>query len=467
MPEPVVDVTGPVVLPRVLSVTDGTAVVVGSIIGSGIFLKVSNVDTVMASYGFLAILAVWVIVGVATMFGALALAELAAMFPHAGGPYVYLRETYGLLPAFLWGWTELWVIRTASIGALACATALYLNRLVPLSKLEQEIVAISIVVGLSIANVLSTRWGANVQNVFTVIKLGFLGMIIVLPWLFRHGQLANMQPLVASPESGNFWNAAGIALVAVMWPFDGWINVAPVAEDIREPQKNVPRALVWGMFIVIGVYLGANLSYHYVMPMSETAASKTIAADVFQGLFGSIGGQLAAFGVMCSTFGATNSNMICGPRIYLAMARDGLLPARVHHIHAKWQTPANAIVLQSAWAVILLVIFFAWKADPKAAFDGLTDAVICAGLLFYSLTIAAVYVLRFRDPDRPRPYQTWGYPWTPLLFLGVYAFVFVQLSIAQWKETIGVVGFIVVGAMYYAVLTSQRSFRATPAESEV
>lgn len=466
MSEPITDSTRPAVLPRVLSVTDGIAVVVGSIIGSGIFLKVSNVDRVMADYGFAAILGVWILVGVATLFGALALAELSAMFPHAGGPYVYLRETFGLLPAFLWGWTEFWVIRTASIGALACATALYLNRLVPLSQLHQEIVAISIVVGLSTANALSTRWGANVQIVFTVIKLGFLGMIIALPWLFGQGDLSHMQPLFTSPETGNFWNAAGIALVAVMWPFDGWINVAPVAEDIREPQKNVPRALAWGMIIVIAVYLGANLSYHYVLTMQETAASKTIAADVFQGLFGSIGGQLAAFGVMCSTFGATNSNMICGPRIYLAMARDGLLPARVHHIHPKWQTPANAILLQSTWAVILLVIFFAWKADPKAAFDGLTDAVICAGLLFYSLTVVAVYVLRFRDPGRPRPYRTWGYPWTPLLFLGVYAFVFARLLIVQWKETIGVIGFVVVGAMYYAIITSQRSLRAAPAESE-
>ncbi len=444
--------TSPAVLPRVLGVADGTAVVVGSIIGSGIFLKVANVDVQMAPYGFLAIIGVWVVVGVATLFGALALAELAAMFPHAGGPYVYLRETFGLLPAFLWGWTEFCVIRTASIGALACATALYLDQLVSLTHIQQAIVAISIVVGLSISNVLSTRWGANVQNIFTAIKLGFLGLIIALPWLFGHGQLAHMQPLVATPESGNFWNAAGIALVAVMWPFDGWINVAPVAEDIRDPQRNVPKALVWGMLIVIAVYLGANLSYHYVMSMQETAASKTIAADVFRGLFGPIGGKLAALGVMCSTFGATNSNMICGPRIYLAMARDGLLPARVHHIHSRWETPANAIILQSAWAVLLIVVFFAWKDNPKAAFDGLTDAVICAGILFYSLTIAAVYVLRRRDPQRERPYRTWGYPWSPLLFFGIYFFVFARLLIVQWKETLGVIGLIAAGVVYYGVV---------------
>ncbi|HET6424207.1 MAG TPA: APC family permease [Planctomycetaceae bacterium] len=443
--------TRPAVLPRVLGVGDGVAVVVGSIIGSGIFLKVANVDQQMAQYGFLAILGVWIVVGLATLFGALALAELAAMFPQAGGPYIYLRETFGLLPAFLWGWTEFCVIRTASIGALACATALYLDQLVPLSHYQQAMVAITIVVGLSIANALSTRWGANLQVVFTVIKVGFLGLIIVLPWLFAQGRLDNMQPLLATPDSGHFWNALAAALVAVMWPFDGWINVAPVAEDIREPQRNVPRALVWGMLIVIAVYLGANLSYHFVLTMQETAASKAIAADVFRGLFGPIGAKLAAFGVVCSTFGATNSNMICGPRIYLAMARDGLLPARVHHIHSRWETPANAILLQSSWAVLLIIVFFAWKENPKAAFDGLTDAVICAGIVFYSLTVAAVYVLRSREPHRERPYRTWGYPWTPLLFFGVYFFVFVQLLLLQWKETLGVLGLIAAGVVYYAI----------------
>lgn len=449
MSEPTMSPAGPEPLPRVLGVGHGIAVVVGSIIGSGIFLKVANVDKQMADYGFAAILGVWIIVGLATLFGALALAELAAMYPQAGGPYVYLRETFGLLPAFLWGWTEFCVIRTASIGALACATALYLDQLVPLSHSQQALVAIAIVVGLSIANALSTRWGANVQVVFTVIKVAFLGLIITLPWLFGQGSLSHMQPLVATPENGHFWNALAAALVAVMWPFDGWINVAPVSEDIRDPQRNVPRALMWGMLIVIAVYLGANLSYHYVLTMQQTAASKTIAADVFRGLFGDIGGKLAALGVMCSTFGATNSNMICGPRIYLAMARDGLLPARVHHIHSRWETPMNAILLQSAWAVLLLVVFFAWKENPKDAFDGLTDAVICAGILFYSLTVAAVYVLRFRDPHRERPYQTWGYPWSPLLFFAVYFFVFVKLLILQWKETLGVLGLIAAGVVYF------------------
>jgi basic amino acid/polyamine antiporter, APA family len=165
--------------------------------------------------------------------------------------------------------------------------------------------------------------------------------------------------------------------------------------------------------------------------------------------------------VMCSTFGATNSNMICGPRIYLAMARDGLLPARVHHIHSKWETPANAIILQSGWAVLLLVVFFLWKDNPKQAFDGLTDAVICAGILFYSLTVAAVYVLRARDPQRERPYRTWGYPWSPLLFFVVYVFVFVRLSIDQWKETLGVIGLIAAGVVYYAITRSRRTRSAT------
>jgi APA family basic amino acid/polyamine antiporter len=246
-----------------------------------------------------------------------------------------------------------------------------------------------------------------------------------------------------------------------MWPYDGWINLAPVAEDLREPQRNIPRALTWGMLTVITVYVLANVSYHVVLPMAEIAQTKTIAADVYQRLFGPLGASLAAVGVMCSTFGATNSNVICGPRIYLAMARDGLLPARLHHVHAAWETPANAILAQGLWTVVLIVVFYAWKSDPKAAFDGLTDAVIFAGLIFYGLTVAAVYILRRTQPHQPRPYRTWGYPWTPALLIGVYAFALTRQLIDQWRQLSFVVALIAAGIVYYSVVT-RRATSVTP-----
>ena len=446
-------------LPRILGLFDATMIVVGSIIGSGIFLKVGNVDKALQAYGFLPILGVWVGVGLVTLCGSLALAELGAMYPHAGGPYLYLREAYGRLPAFLWGWTEFWVVRTGSVGALACATVIYFNELVPLPVWGQAGLAVGIVLGLSAINMFSTRWGATVQNIATVTKVVFLGGLIVLPYAMSQVEPTNLQPMWNDAAGGtsslSFWKAIGVAMIAVLWPYDGWINLGPVAEEIKEPQRNVPRALALGLGIVIVVYCGAILSYHLTLTTSHLADSATVAADVFQRLFGSTGAKIAALGVMCSTFGATNSNMITGPRIYFAIARDGLIPRWVQEIHPQRQTPANAIILQAVWTTILVVFFYCWKDKPKDAFDGLTDSVISAGLIFYSMAVGAVYVLRFKLPDLVRPYKTWGYPVTPALLLIAYAGAFTSQLVEQLQQTVGVVVLIMSGIIYY-FLASRR-----------
>ncbi len=447
--------SAPDILPRVLNLWDGVAIVVGSIIGSGIFLKVGNVDAALKAFGFGPIIGIWAIVGLVTLCGSLALGELAGMYPHAGGPYLYLREAYGRLPAFLWGWTEFWVVRTGSVGALACATALYLDQVVPLTRWGQEFVAIGIVVGLTAAAVVSTRWSASIQNGFTVIKVLFLAAIILLPVVMFRADVSHWSPVWSSSSDTDLWRALGLALMAVMWPYDGWINLAPVAEDMQEPHRNVPRALGLGMTLIVIVYVLTNLGYHLVLTMDQVAATPTVASDVFQVLFGPTGAKVAALGVMCSTFGATNSNMLCGPRIYLAMARDGLLPARLHHIHARWQTPANATIAQGVWTVILIAIFYAWKENPKGAFDGLTDSVIFAGLIFYSLTVGAVYVLRRKRPELERPYRTWGYPVTPLLLIGVYAFAFCRQLYDAWQQMSAVLVLIGSGIAYYYWRTAQ------------
>lgn len=453
-------------LPRVLGLFDAVTVVVGSIIGSGIFLsKVGKVAAELNAFG--PIICVWIGVGLVTLCGSLALAELAAMYPRAGGPYLYLREAYGSLPAFLWGWTEFWVIRTGSIGALACATVIYLNELLrlnahQLSHLQQGFLAVAVVLGLSGINYISTRWGATVQNFTTVMKLGFLAAIICLPVLLEKADTANLAPLWPSAGAPNLWKAVGVAMIAVLWPYDGWINIAPVAEEIRDPQRNIPRGLALGMLIVIVVYVGANISYHLTLSMDELARvpdpvtgeigpTSTVASDLFAALFGNLGRQIAALGVMCSTFGAVNSNMLTGPRIYFAMARDRLLPASIRKVHNSYQTPGNAILIQAAWSTILLVIFFSRSKSPRDAFDGMTDSVIFGGLIFYSLAVGAVYVLRRTQPDVPRPYRTWGYPVTPALLLAAYTGVAISELFERPAETRGVAALIVAGIIYYAV----------------
>ena len=491
-------------LPQVLGLFDAIMIVVGSIIGSGIFLKVSSIDSALEPYGFLAIIGTWLFVGIITLCGSLALAELGAMFPHAGGPYLYIREAYGRLPAFLWGWTEFWVVRTGSVGALACATVLYFNQVVPLSPVGQTSMAVLIIAGLAIVNLFSTRAGALVQGTATVSKVAFLIALIVLPFLFRSVDTANLQPMFQMPDQPGaamgFLKALGIAMVAVLWPYDGWINLGPVAEDIKDPRRNVPRAMAIGLGIVIVVYLGANLSYHLVLPINHLANSRTVAADVFQVMFGPIGAQVAAVGVMISTFGATNSNMITGPRIYLAIARDGLVPAWLHRIHHRYHTPCNTIVLQAAWAIFLVLLFSVWDPNSpttaptvsssgpiagtssvaaaiaapvtaptsgeehsrrlKAAFDSLTDSVICAGVIFYGMAVAAVYILRRTRPDIARPYRTWGYPVTPALLLLAYLGAFTSLLMERPSQTFAVLGLIASGVAYYAF--ASRSQRRRP-----
>lgn len=485
--------TRPQHLPRVLGLFDATMMVVGSIIGSGIFLKVSAVDSALEPYGFAAIIGIWLFVGIITLCGSLALAELGAMFPHAGGPYLYIREAFGSLPAFLWGWTEFWVVRTGSIGALACATVLYFNQVFPLSPPGQSVMAVAIIVGLASVNRFSTKAGAGVQGTATVAKVAFLTALIVLPFVFRRIDTENLQPVLVIPQNSaaalSFMKALGIAMVAVLWPYYGWINLGPVAEDIKDPKRNLPRAMIFGLGLVIVVYLGANLSYHLVLPIHHLANSSTVAADVFQKMFGPTGNQVAAIGVMISTFGATNSNMITGPRIYLAIARDGLVPEWLQRIHPRYLTPANAIFVQAVWAVFLVLLFSAWEphATPaavsavstdshsiltesvfsssaehsrrlKTAFDGLTDSVICAGLIFYGMAVAAVYVLRRTRPMMNRPYKTWGYPFTPALLMLAYAGAFVSLLVQQWSQTIGVLSLIASGIVYYyaAIAVRQR-----------
>ncbi len=453
-------------LPQVLGLFDATMIVVGSIIGSGIFLNVSKVDSQLAPYGFLAIMGIWLFVGLITLCGALAMAELGAMFPQAGGPYLYIREAFGKLPAFLWGWTEFWVVRTGSVGALSCATVLYLNEILPMTATGQTLMAIAIVVGLSAVNLFSTKAGAGVQSVATVTKVAFLVALIVLPFVFRKVDAANLEPLWSMPSTpgatAGFWKAMGIAMVAVLWPYDGWINLGPVAEDIKDPKRNVPRAMAIGLCLVIVVYLGANLSYHLVLPTEHLAKSGTVAADMFQKMFGSMGAKIAALGVMISTFGATNSNMITGPRIYLAVARDGLVPQWLQRIHPRFLTPANTILIQAVWTVILIGVF-SWNPNPAndttqaqsermyTAFDDLTTSVICAGLIFYGLAVAAVYVLRQTRPDIVRPYKTWGYPITPALLLIAYIGTLISMIVQQWTRTISVLALIAAGIVYFVI----------------
>lgn len=431
----------PVSLPRVLGPFDATMVVVGSVIGSGVFLKPATIATALPYFG--PIISVWIIVGLVTLCGCLALAELGAMLPQAGGPYVYLREAYGKLPAFLWGWTEFWIIRTGSIAALSTGTAINVNVLCDgrLNHYGQMTVTLAVIAFLSAVNYASTRWSAQVQNVTSIIKVAFLAAIVILPFCFGKANPANLAPVWPTQTDASLWTGFAAAMIAVLWAYDGWINIGPITEEIRNPQRNVPLALVSGIAIVMFVYVAANCAYHLVLKMHTivtpevAGTTNNVATMTFAVLAGSAAAKIVAFGIMCSTFGAANSNMITGPRIYFAMARDGLLPHVVQRVHGRFETPANAILLQCSWTALLTAATFLYTSDPVAAFDALTNFVIFGGSIFYALAVGAVFVLRFKRPELPRPYRTWGYPVTPAIYLVAFAAALVSLYVASPKES--------------------------------
>jgi APA family basic amino acid/polyamine antiporter len=328
---------------------------------------------------------------------------------------------------------------------------------VPLSHWEQGTAAIVLVLLVSAVNIVGTRWSARVQNVTTVIKVSFLLFLIVGPFLLAKADTANLTPLWPSNTGLTFWQAMGVAMIAVMWPYDGWINIGQVAEEIREPQRNVPLALTVGMLIVIALYAGANVGYHLVLPMAEVARSPAVAAEVTERLLGNAGAWVAALGVMFSTLGALNSNLLAGPRIYFAMSRDNLFPAALQRIHSRFRTPANAIAAQTSWSVALLAAAYAYTAAPPAAsagapivagpgqaFDHLTDFVIFGGSIFYAMAVGAVFVLRWQRPSLPRPYRTWGYPFTPALYLIAFAAALVSMFAHKWQQS--AVGLVIIAA---------------------
>jgi amino acid transporter len=289
--------------------------------------------------------------------------------------------------------------------------------------------------------------------------VGFLLVLMLSPLVFGQWSISNLQPIAPPTIDFNLFKAFGLAMVAVFWPYDGWINIGPVAEEVREPQRNVPLGLGLGVLVVMFVYCGANVGYHLCLPMIEIRESSTVAADVFAKVMGRYGVPLAAAGVMISMFGALNSNLLAGPRIYFAMARDRLFPRAIGHVHERFKTPLNAILAQSGWSLILIVVAFALVKEPREAFNALTDFVVLGGTIFYGLVVAAVVILRFKLPQLERPYRVWFYPVTPILYLLVAVLVVGSsllrtfaddASTAEKYQVPAVAGLMLVGLCLYA-----------------
>ena len=396
-------------LRRELGLFDGVAVVVGSIIGSGIFLIPSFIAVQLHSLA--AVLLVWMVGGILTLCGALSLAELGAAYPGTGGLCAYLREAYGSLCSFLYAWALLFMIHSGSIAALSVAFGLFLAQIVPLTALEQKLLSVSLILGLTAISCLGVRAGKLVQNLFAVAKIsGLVGIILILTTkgsrpirLFSATQALDRPPALA---------AFSVALIAVLWAYEGWHVISFVAGEVKNPRINLPRSLLYGGAIVMLIFLVANVGYYHTLSADEIQASKAVAAVAVGKVVGPIGAKSISLLILVSMVGCANGFILTGPRVYYAMARDGIFPAIFGKVNDRYRTPMVALIVQGAWAAVLAA---------SGSYQQLFTDVVFTAWIFYGLAVAAVLVLRRRQPERKRPFSVPGYPFLSLLFCGAAA----------------------------------------------
>lgn len=448
-------------LPRVLGLWMAIAVVVGNTIGAGIFVKPGRIAADAGSFPL--IFAVWLSGMALCVLGGLCLAELSAMYPRSGGLYVYLREAYGPLPGFLFGWTEFLFARPASTGALAVICISSLFRIFGRNSSPWEMIPWVLVLIGAIAwfNVLGVLWGARLQALTTIIKCALVLTIALLPWILTtlgkpsiHTQLLTESILPIQPTLAT---QIAAVLLAVMWAFNGWEGIVPIAEEVKNPGRNLPFALLGGIGVLGFLYLSATLAYHLVIPLPEMASPENrehVAELLLSRLLGDWAGSLMSIGLVLSTLGTINSNLLTSPRVTYAMGRDGLLPKALGLLHPRYKTPAAAILFQAAVACLMVIlsaalIQFTDYFQRRTIFDLLTDCIVFASSLFYTAAIAALIVLRRKQPDQPRPFRTPWYPWIPLAYLLVY--VWFIASILQEQPIEGIAGLLLIagGIPYY------------------
>ena len=402
-------------LPRKLSLLDSLAIVVGIVIGGGIFLVPNLVAQNLGSKPL--ILAVWIFAGIVSFFGALACAELGAAMPSTGGQYVFIREAYGPLGGFLYGWMMFVVSRTAQVSWMAVTFSLYLSYFVPLSPAASKALGIGAILVFAAINYRGVSGGALVQKSFTAAKV--LGLLLIIGSAFFHPGTIAEAPSSSAPFSISRF---GVALIACLLAYDGWVQVTMVAGEIRNPKRNILLALSLGSVICIVIYMLANMAYLHVMSIPEIAASDHVGASAAERTLGPMGGTFVATIILLSIIGTLNGCFLTSPRIYFAQARDGLFFGKFADVHPRFRTPAFAIVAQAIWAIVLLL---------SGTYETLLDYALFALWISYALTVAGVIILRRKQPRLERPYKMWGYPVTPLLFLAVALWFLVNTLIEK------------------------------------
>jgi APA family basic amino acid/polyamine antiporter len=421
-------------LPRKLGLFDSTSIVIGTMVGSAIFLVPSSIAQNMPSAPM--ILAMWVVAGLLSLLGALAYAELGAMMPATGGQYVFLRESFGPLGGFLCGWSFFLTARSGGIAVVAVGFSIYLSYFIKLTPLVSKAVACGLILFLSWVNYRGIRVGATVQNIFTSLKVLGVGLLIVSAFL------SPAHAASTAPSAAFSMDHFGVALIACLWAYNGWFAISLVAGEVRNPQRNLPLSLMMGVTAVIALYLLANLSYMRVFTIPQIAASERVASDAAQLTMGHVGAVLVSLTILISMFGTTNGNIMTASRLYFAQARDGLFFEKFGYVHPRFETPAVSILGQGIWASVLAA---------SGSYEVLFSYSTFTFWIFYAMTVAAVLILRRKYPDMPRPYKMWGYPVTPVIFVAVATWFVANTLISRPGPSLIGLAFIASGIpAYYA-----------------
>lgn len=432
-------------LKRTLNLNTTISIVIGGVIGSGIFMKPSLMAGQLGSP--LLLLSVWVIAGCITLFGALSNAEVATMFPETGGQYVFFKKMYGDTFAFFYGWSSLTVFNTAGNASIAYVFSQYTNYFIklprytsivehsinlhipfigniyPLENIGLKCLTVSIIILLTALNYWSVKYGSALQRYLTGLKAVAIVLLIVGIFFSGKGSVYNIiTPSSTMPEGWALVRGYMAAIAGAFWAYDGWNNITFVAGEINEPQRNIPKSLFLGLTFCIVVYSLVNIAYVYIMPVNSLANSPYAASDVATLAWGAIGGSVIALLVMLSTFGTTNANVLATARVTFAMSRENKLLSWAGKIQEENQTPGNALILNAFWTIVLIF---------SGSFDMLTDMLIFVSWFFYGMSALGVFILRKKMKDVERPYKVWGYPAIPLLFV---LFVFVFLSTTVYSD---------------------------------
>ncbi len=424
-------------LSRTLSATDLTILVVGSVIGSGIFLVPGPVLAQSGGSVGLA-LAVWLVGGLLSLMGALAYGELGAMNPRAGGLYAYLSDAFGPFTAFLYGWTLFFVIGSGTVATLAVAAGDYLQQFMTLTPFARKAFAIGLIAAIVTVNVVGTRAGVTTLNFSTAIKVSaILAMGIALLWLGQGASPAATTTAITAASPAFPWAGVGLSMVAVLWAYEGWQYATFLAGETRDPQRSVPRALAAGTLCLVALYILANLGYLAALGPERMAQSERVASEAVESVLGPVAGAAVALVIIIAMASAAHGSIMTAARVYFAMARDGLFFRRLGEVHPRFGTPAVAVVASGLWAAVLAA---------TGTFEQLLTYVVFIGWMFYALGAAAVIALRLRQPAAPRPFRVPGYPWTPLLFILAAVGIVASTIIAEPMQSALGIGMVLLGA---------------------